>query len=272
MITSGEIQRIASKHGLRDTQIEKDYVIGWVLFGISKNDFLKSGLAFKGGTAIRKFYIKDYRLSEDIDFTYVDGKMDEKLLKAEFENVLYWVKKESRINLEIRDEKLHQTGNYNFYIGYVGPLGGKVEKKDIKIDICDNEKMCNRPCKLPAINEYSDLSESYEIECYTEKEIISEKMRSLMQRTMPRDLFDLWYFFEKANKDILDYVSDFQEKTKFKKLDPYKFVKTVNDKQLKYKSNWEKNLEMQIKEIPGFDSVWRELSRHFNKFENYMKN
>ena len=41
MITPGEIQKIASIHGLRDTQIEKDYVIGWILFGISKNDNFK---------------------------------------------------------------------------------------------------------------------------------------------------------------------------------------------------------------------------------------
>lgn len=272
MITPGEIQKIASIHGLRDTQIEKDYVIGWILFGISKNDNLKSELAFKGGTAIRKFYIKDYRLSEDLDFTYVNGKMVEKFLKDEFENALGWVKKESRINLELRNDKLHKTGNFNFYIGYVGPLGGKIENKDIKIDICDNEKMCNKTHKLSAINEYSDLREPYEIECYTIKEIISEKLRSLMQRTMPRDLYDLWYFLENENKDILDYVSDFQEKTKFKNLVPDKFVEIVTGKVIKYESNWEKNLEMQIKEIPDFKKVWRELSRHFKKFDNFIKN
>ena len=35
MLKPGEIQKIANRLGIRDTQIEKDYVIGWVLRGIS---------------------------------------------------------------------------------------------------------------------------------------------------------------------------------------------------------------------------------------------
>ncbi len=65
MIRPGEIQSIASKLGLRDTQIEKDYVIGWVLKGIAEQKILKAQLIFKGSTALRKIYFQDYRLSED---------------------------------------------------------------------------------------------------------------------------------------------------------------------------------------------------------------
>jgi len=126
--------------------------------------------------------------------------MDVSVLKTEFENTIKWVSNESRISLELRDDKMHGTGNINFYIGYVGPLGGKIENKDIKVDICDNEKLCNNAAKQPALNEYSDLSEQYKLECYTLSEIISEKMRLLMQRTMPRDLYDIWYFFERKIK------------------------------------------------------------------------
>ena len=36
MIQPGEINKIAARLGLRDAQIEKDYVIGWILNGISK--------------------------------------------------------------------------------------------------------------------------------------------------------------------------------------------------------------------------------------------
>ena len=37
---------------------------------------------------------------------------------------------------------------------------------------------------------------------YTLDEIIIEKMRSLMQRTMPRDLYDIFHLFEIENNDI----------------------------------------------------------------------
>lgn len=130
--------------------------------------------------------------------------------------------------------------------------------------------MCSITVKLPALNEYTDLSEQYKIDCYSLNEIIAEKMRSLMQRTMPRDLYDLWYFLEKENKDILDYVSEFKDKAVFKGLIPEKFSDTVNQKELTFKKGWEKNLIMQIKDIPDFNSVWRELSRHFRKFDDYI--
>ena len=62
MIKPGEIQKIAGRFGIRDTQIEKDYVIGWVLMGISNNRYLKEKLIFKGGTALRKIYFNNFRL------------------------------------------------------------------------------------------------------------------------------------------------------------------------------------------------------------------
>jgi predicted nucleotidyltransferase component of viral defense system len=63
MIKPGEIQKIANRLGIRDTQIEKDYVIGWVLRGISINTYLKERLIFKSGTSLEKyiFRITDYQ-------------------------------------------------------------------------------------------------------------------------------------------------------------------------------------------------------------------
>jgi len=68
MIEPREISNTASKKKLREVQIEKDYIIGWFLRGISKNKILNEMLIFKGGTALRKIYFDDFRLSEDLDF------------------------------------------------------------------------------------------------------------------------------------------------------------------------------------------------------------
>ena len=40
MIKAGEIDKIAIKAGVRATQIQKDYVISWILWGIAQNGFL----------------------------------------------------------------------------------------------------------------------------------------------------------------------------------------------------------------------------------------
>ena len=266
MIKPGEIQKIANRLGIRDTQIEKDYVIGWILKGISNKEFLKNKLLFKGGTALRKIYFPDYRLSEDLDFTYYGDDYKVEDIRNNFKSLIEWFKKEVRINLEIQDEKEHQTGNYNFYFSYIGPLGGVGANKSVKVDIANDEKLCNDPIDKIVHNEYSDLSEEFKISSYTLEEIISEKMRSLMQRTMSRDLYDIWYMFEAENKAIEDFISIFQEKTVFKKLDPKQFSRTVLAKEATFKGQWETSLSQQIINIPEFAQVWRSLGKHLKKY------
>lgn len=52
--------------------LERDYLISWVLAGISRVDSLRDTLVCKGGTALKKCYFDEYRFSEDLDFTAVD--------------------------------------------------------------------------------------------------------------------------------------------------------------------------------------------------------
>ena len=49
--------------GLNANVIEKDYVIGWMLAGISNHPELVSSWVFKGGTTLKKCYFETYRFS-----------------------------------------------------------------------------------------------------------------------------------------------------------------------------------------------------------------
>jgi predicted nucleotidyltransferase component of viral defense system len=73
MIKPGEIQQKANAVGVRDQQIEKDYILSWILFGISKHEQLLKAIVFKGGTVLQKVYFEDYRFSEDLDFYNTDN-------------------------------------------------------------------------------------------------------------------------------------------------------------------------------------------------------
>src|SRR3989339_664273 len=68
MISIQEIRENAKRNGVMPRVIEKDYYLGILLNAISKNTS-KGDFVFKGGTALRKCYFKNYRFSEDIDFT-----------------------------------------------------------------------------------------------------------------------------------------------------------------------------------------------------------
>lgn len=69
MIKPQEITKLANREGVRLQQIEKDYIISWVLWGVYNHSTLKDALIFKGGTCLNKVHIENYRYSEDIDFT-----------------------------------------------------------------------------------------------------------------------------------------------------------------------------------------------------------
>ncbi|MCE2435525.1 MAG: nucleotidyl transferase AbiEii/AbiGii toxin family protein [Candidatus Latescibacteria bacterium] len=271
MIQPGEIQSIAGKEGVRGTQIEKDYVISWVTYGIANNSFLKENMVFKGGTVLKKVYFPDYRFSEDLDFTFTGKDFDIEAIKASFNELIEWVYEESRISLSIQNETQHETGNLNFYLAYTGPLGGAGANKDIKVDISQDELIYNAPEEKKIINTYSDLEEEYSIFCYSLGEVIAEKMRSIMQRTAPRDIYDLWYLFEVEGLDIEDHVFAFQDKTKHKGYEPKELTRVIEQKEKTFAKHWKDHLANQMTEIPDFNDVWRELGKHWRKFQKFIE-
>lgn len=272
MIKPGEIQSFKGKAGVRDTQIEKDYVISWVIFGISKNPYLRENLIFKGGTVLKKVYFPDYRFSEDLDFTFKGNEFQIDMIITAFNELIKWVYEESRISLSVNDINLYETGNLNFYLAYTGPLGGAGANKDIKVDISKEELLCDNPQNKYIINAYSDLEDiQYSILCYSLNEIIAEKMRSLMQRTAPRDIYDLWYLFHRENLNIEDYIFMFNEKAKFKGYNPEELTETVERKEKIFSKQWSSHLSNQMSELPDFDNVWRELKKHWRKFQKFIK-
>ena len=72
MIYKSEIQSKATEWSIAPNTVDKDFVLGHFL-----NTFYSFGdniklFVFKGGTCLRKCYFKDYRFSEDLDFTLTD--------------------------------------------------------------------------------------------------------------------------------------------------------------------------------------------------------
>ena len=64
MIPPLEIKERAVAGGVPETTVIKDYVLGWVLKAINQ---VSEAFALKGGTGIRKTYIRDYRFSMELE-------------------------------------------------------------------------------------------------------------------------------------------------------------------------------------------------------------
>ncbi len=70
MINIEEIRNQASRVELSNIVVEKDYALGWLLWGIHQHPDTKEQWIFKGGTCLKKCYFNTYRFSEDLDFTF----------------------------------------------------------------------------------------------------------------------------------------------------------------------------------------------------------
>ena len=69
MITDKEIESVAQANGLSPTDVEKDYVHGWLLGAIYSRPTLAEALVLKGGNGLRKAYLPETRFSKDLDFS-----------------------------------------------------------------------------------------------------------------------------------------------------------------------------------------------------------
>ena len=55
------LQEAWRQPGLQSYVVERDYLLSWILAGISAVPELRETLVFKGGTALKKCYFGDYR-------------------------------------------------------------------------------------------------------------------------------------------------------------------------------------------------------------------
>ena len=92
MIPKAEILAVATETGLLPSTVEKDYALGWVLFGIGQHGALGRWY-FKGGTCLKKCYFDTYRFSEDLDFTVpADAAYDAEKMRQGLFDIAEWVR------------------------------------------------------------------------------------------------------------------------------------------------------------------------------------
>ncbi len=266
MIQLSEIQRKSREGHVRDQQIEKDYILSWILRGIAQHGQLSKAIVFKGGTVLKKVYFKNYRFSEDLDFTLLDDKIKNEQLLEWFRKSFDYVLEESNIRLAIIGNSPDEGSDINFYISYVGPLGGQGSNKKVKVDISRSEKLEFKPMHKKVLSAYTDLKE-HTLLCYTLEEVLIEKMRAVMQRMQARDFYDLWYLLEVHGMNGSLYVKEFANKCKSKGLVASEFPKKLLARIPQYQGRWQSSISEQIQDLPAFDKVERETLRLLKKLK-----
>jgi predicted nucleotidyltransferase component of viral defense system len=192
LIDRRELLAKARERHLPLNMIEKDYVLGWVLFGLRE----VPGLVFKGGTALAKVYFPEtWRLSEDLDFAAGPGEWGR--LPERIAAGLKEVTDRSGIELAVRST--HSNPGYlQLKIQYSGPLG----RNWLKVDVTQDPPVAG-VLSRPLLRSYSDYPEfRVRVECI--EEIFAQKLRALVQRRKVRDYYDIWRMGEqKIDRAVL---------------------------------------------------------------------
>lgn len=251
MIPATEIAEHARANGVPASTIERDYAQNWFLKGLYSKE---RGMVFKGGTAIRKAHINNYRFSDDLDFTMTE-QVDDDRLREVFNECIDYARDETNIDFE---DKIVLEANEN---GWVGKVYFRILRRTgapikITLDISKvgNEILMKPSEKLPVFHNYSDEYDAI-VDVYSLQETVAEKTRTLFQRVRPRDLYDVHNLWEHVDRKGLQEL--FLEKCKYKGITPE--LSYFNGKEKYYKGAWESSLEHQMKDLPDFYEVFQEV-------------
>jgi predicted nucleotidyltransferase component of viral defense system len=264
MIPKEEILARANEHGVAAVMIEKDYVLGWILNAISTHPSLKNSWVFKGGTCLKKCYFKNYRFSEDLDFTVLNQSyLDISLIQDAFNQIIKRVYEESGIEIDPSRTLFETVKNpvgqiiiqgRIFYKGPVSPLAPRQWPR-IKFDLTQHEVLVFDPIFKPIFHPYTDIAEFVDarVQAYAMEELFIEKTRALYERTRPRDLFDvveIWKREEQISSNMVSLIPGFHKKCNFKNVNIQRLSTTSVEK---CRIGWKDQLGHQLAPLPDFD-------------------
>ncbi len=279
-ILQKEIQHFAEQLEVPPNTIDKDYVIGHFLNGLFEQQWAKEKILFKGGTCLKKCYFENYRFSEDIDLTISDKKF--KLTKAGIVDVCNNISAKTDIlfNLITFDEvffKNHFVG-WDIKICFWGanhrrnevPVFREHCHSFIESDARNHEVQLLASETRDIIHPYSDKQFiTSQATCYSIPEILSEKMRSLLQRNRgeARDYYDLWYIKNNISDINWNIVKEvFLEKCNFKNIsfkNPDDFFQ--EDRIMQANNSWEHRLKHQLPK-----GMWIESNNSINELKRFF--
>lgn len=237
--------------------IEKDYLQDLMLFSLYSK--IGKELVFKGGTCLYKIY-KLNRFSEDLDFTLAK-KID--LDKLSDKIILDF----SLLNIKCKIKEIieHKT-EINIRFLFNGPLykGNKETQCFIPLNLSLKEKVVLEPKRETIIPLYKEIP-SFELFIMQEQEILSEKIRAILTRDKPRDVYDSWFLLTKKNVEPDFKLINKKLELYTLKFDLDHFKKAINRK----RGLWDTDLKnLIIGELPDFDKTRDEI---LNKFPLFKK-
>lgn len=264
--------------GLSWEVMERDYVLSWLLAGMSRVASLRDTMVFKGGTALKKCYFGDYRFSEDLDFSATAKAPRGVALEEAWQAACAAAVRlaDPYAPLDIRCERYterepHPTGQEAFVMRARLPWQTAALTR-ILVEVTVDEPMLTPPRRRRVLHDYGEPLQA-RVLVYSPAEIVAEKLRAILQheqrlaergwsRSRARDYYDLWR--------ILGEYGDQIPRTGFAQL----LRKKCAVRQVTFRSpaaffpravlsavadSWDQGLGVLVPQLPPFDVVLRDL-------------
>jgi predicted nucleotidyltransferase component of viral defense system len=226
MIDRGEILTKAEEFDLHPSNVQRDYVFGWLLAGLFRDESLGQGVALKGGNGLRKAYLPSTRFSDDLDFT-TSGGLDGEALVTQFNEICCWAQRMCGVQFDTARNKLadeHQIDRartvYKLRL-YFQDFSGDASQITLKVrvDVTEYDRILLPVQQRTLIHPYSDSGEcATSMQVVKLEEVLADKLKCLLQRRHSHDLFDLVHgvFVQRGVElDRRELVQTFLRKTIF---------------------------------------------------------
>lgn len=261
MIPITEINAAATRFHVLAETIEKDYVISWILFYLSKSE-LRDNFIFYGGTAIKRIYFEEHRFSEDIDLLSQHYFTSDYLLEKL--RIFQCAHEEINLVLEVNQNDVIALKNHTqILVRYSGYDEIASAPKEIRMDFSMRMNLYGEMAEEKIIESYSDTKmQNNTLPVLTLNTIFANKLGLLIDltRNEPRDFFDIWFLLQRTHKFDFNFGSVckiFNEKYGF-----YPSLSVLKPRLQSgfLKTHWEQRLRKQVAELPDLEIVIRDIN------------
>lgn len=210
-----------------NAQVEQDLVIERAIVEIFSDEFLNENLAFRGGTALHKLFLKPQsRYSEDIDLVQIKEGSIKPIL----------VKLGERLKFLGTTRTVKQKANNNTIVYRFESEIAPVINMRLKVEInCREHFTVLGLQQVPFKVENSWFTGNCMINTYYLEELLGTKLGALYQRSKGRDLFDLNYALTNAKVDGSKLIKCYKEYMAFSVKNPPSqkiFIANMDEKML----------------------------------------
>jgi predicted nucleotidyltransferase component of viral defense system len=241
MLTRAQIQRLAQRHHIGMQAQERDYLQHLLLAQLYTRS---QALTFKGGTALRLVYHGN-RYSEDLDFNGPDDVDSLRRLWGEVVGSL----KDFGVSAEVRGEWVADVG-YSLDVSYQGPLydGRDRSKGKVRVDVNRRPEVVETRREL-VNSEYDDVR-PFVVTVLTPAHVLAEKVRALLVRGKPRDLYDIWLLLNQGispNRALIE-----------RKLELYQMAfstEVLQEAIAGVQADWERDLRPLLPQFVAYEDV-----------------